>query len=72
VVHRLLASRVDVDAQNRAGDTALILATRAGDVDAVAALLAAGAKRQLRNRDGVAAVDAAKELSFDAVAALVR
>ena len=72
VVRRLLASRVDVDAQNRAGDTALILASRAGNVDTVSALVAAGAKRQLRNRDGVAAVDAAKAHGLEAVAALVK
>jgi ankyrin repeat protein len=61
-----------VNVQNSAGDTALILASRAGDVDAVAALLASGARRQLRNRDGVAAIDAARAHGLEAVAVLVK
>ena len=56
IVRRLVALRVGLDAQNTFGDTALILASQAGAGDVVALLLQAGAKKSLRNRDGVAAL----------------
>ena len=55
----------------RHGDTALILASQSGDLESVQALLAAGASRKLRNRDGVAAADAAKARSFDGLVAVL-
>ncbi len=72
IVRRLVALRVGLDAQNAFGDTALILAGQAGASDVVDLLLQAGAKKTLRNRDGVAAADAAAARGFDAVAARIR
>ena len=71
VVRRLLASAAPTDLQNGHGDTALILASQSGDLESVRALLAAGASRKLRNRDGVAAADAAKARSFDGLVAVL-
>jgi ankyrin repeat protein len=70
-VRRLLASSAPTDAQNRHGDTALILASLYGNTEVVQALVAAGASRKLRNRDGVAASDAAKARNFGNVVALL-
>jgi len=70
-VGRLLTAGADANAQNRLGDTALILASLSGNVETVQALLDHGASRKLRNRDGVAASDAAKARSFDGVVALL-
>jgi ankyrin repeat protein len=72
IVRRLVALRVGLDVQNTFGDTALILASQAGAGEVVDVLLGAGAKKTLRNRDGVAAADAAAARGFDAVAARVR
>ncbi len=72
IVRKLVALRVGLDAQNAFGDTALILASQAGAGDVVDLLLQAGAKKTLRNRDGVAAADAAAARGFDAVAARIR
>jgi ankyrin repeat protein len=49
----------------------LILASQSGSVETVQALLDGGASRKLRNRDGVAAGDAARARSFDRVAAVL-
>jgi ankyrin repeat protein len=72
IVRKLVALRVALDAQNTFGDTALILAGQAGAAEVVDVLLAAGAKTTLRNRDGMAASDAAAARGFDAVAARIR
>jgi ankyrin repeat protein len=72
IVRRLVALRVELDTQNKFGDTALILASQAGASDVVDMLLQAGAKKTLRNRDGVAAADAAAARGYDAVAARIR
>lgn len=72
VVRRLLEARVDVDAQNAYGDTALILASQANAPEVVDLLLRAGAHAALRNRDGLAAVDVANARGFDAVARRLR
>ncbi len=72
IVRKLIALRVALDAQNTFGDTALILASQAGAGDVVDMLLQAGAKTTLRNRDGMAAADAAAARGFDAVAARIR
>jgi hypothetical protein len=70
-VRRLIAAGADANAQDRLGDTALILASQLGSVETVQALLDAGASRKLRNRDGVAASDAARARSFGGVLALL-
>jgi ankyrin repeat protein len=72
IVRRLVALRVGLDVQNTFGDTALILASQTGAVDVVEMLLQAGAKKTLRNRDGVAAADAAAARGLDALAARIR
>jgi ankyrin repeat protein len=61
----------DSNAQNRQGDTALILASQSGNLATVEALLDAGASRKLRNREGVAAGDAAKAHGYANVVAVI-
>jgi hypothetical protein len=56
--HRILADgRVDADARDAWGRTALIFAARAGSLEACRALRAAGASLWLRDRQGLCALD---------------
>jgi ankyrin repeat protein len=54
---RLIAARPNVDAPDMRGVTALMLAAHAGHVDAVSALLDAGARVDLRDNQGLSALD---------------
>jgi ankyrin repeat protein len=72
VVDGLLAKQADKDAQNEFGDTALIIASRNGDVALVKRLLAAGATTRIRNRDRATAADVAQARSFRDVIALLK
>jgi ankyrin repeat protein len=61
-----------VNATNALGDTALIIASRAGEADVVRLLLGAGAATGLRDRDRFTAAEAAEARSFRAIAAMLR
>ena len=68
VVQALLAQKPDLNIQNKAGDTALMAASRAGDTAICHLLLTAGANRSLRNGAGVSAGDMAAGRGFAAIA----
>jgi ankyrin repeat protein len=72
VVSSLLAKQVDKDTQNEFGDTALIIASRNGDVSLVKRLLDAGAATRIRNRDRATAADIAEARSLRNVLALLK
>jgi ankyrin repeat protein len=61
-----------VDAQNDFGDTALIIASRNGNLALVQRLLGAGASTRLRNKNRASAADVAQARSFAAVTALLK
>jgi ankyrin repeat protein len=71
IVRRLVAASANLNDQNRHGDTALILASRSGHSEAVKVLVDAGASKAIRNREGVAAADAARMRGFDGIASLL-
>jgi ankyrin repeat protein len=71
IVDGLLAKQADKDAQNEFGDTALIIASRNGDVSLVKRLLGAGAATRVRNHDRATAADVAQARSFRDVIALL-
>jgi ankyrin repeat protein len=71
VVRELMILRPDLDAQNAAGDTALIAASRGGFATICDLLLAAGANASLRNGAGVSARDIAAGRGFAAIAAKI-
>jgi ankyrin repeat protein len=67
---------IDVDHVNRLGWTALLEAVILGDggaghVEIVRLLLAAGADRSIADRDGVTALEHARERGYDAMVALL-
>jgi hypothetical protein len=59
LIDALLEIGADVDAQNKAGNTALIVAARKGQIDLVKKLLNADADPTIKNKDGKAALDLA-------------
>ena len=61
VVESLIASggKESIDAQNTAGETALMQAARFGEEELVKVLMAAGARLDLKNKSGVTALDVA-------------
>jgi ankyrin repeat protein len=61
--HAARAGRLK-DAQNDFGDTALIIASRDGNLALVRRLLTAGASAKLRNHDRIAAADVAEARNF--------
>jgi len=65
-----LEARAQRDAQNRWGDTALIVASRNGDLELVRRLLEARASPNLRNGQGAAAADIAEARAFPAIVKL--
>jgi len=65
----LLARSPELDLQNKGGDTALIVASRDGNAQICRLLVAAGAKRSLRNAAGVSAQDVARRRGFVTLAA---
>jgi ankyrin repeat protein len=76
VVYRLLKTKIDVNHVNRLGWTALLEAVILGDggppyIEIVDALLAAGADRQLADREGLRPLDHARRRGFTAIAALL-
>jgi ankyrin repeat protein len=68
VVQALLARSPDLNTQNKAGDTALIAASRGGYSTICHLLLTAGANKGLRNGAGVSAGDVAAGRGFAAIA----
>lgn len=56
-VQRLLAARAEIDAPDMRGASALMLAAQAGHADVVSSLLDAGARLDLRDHQGLGAVD---------------
>jgi hypothetical protein len=60
-----------VDAQNVAGNTALLVATREGHTDVCRMLLKAGADSGLRNEDRVDALDTARRRHLTEIVALL-
>jgi ankyrin repeat protein len=71
IAHRLLAGGAKLDVQNAFGDTALMFAARAGQIAVARSLLTAGASTQLRNSDRASAMDIAKNLGHNELAALL-
>jgi ankyrin repeat protein len=74
VVYRLLKTSIDVNHVNRLGWTALLEAVILGDggpayIEIVDALLAAGADRNIADREGVRPLDHARRRGFTAIAA---
>ncbi len=68
-VQALVVHKTDgVDAQNQDGDTALMAASRAGNLAASKLLIAAGASTSLRNTKRATAVDVARDRGFAALA----
>jgi len=68
VVQALLAEKPELDVQNKAGDTALMAASRGGYMAVCQMLLAAGANKSLRNSAGVTASDIASGRGFAPIA----
>lgn len=60
VVQYLISLRIDVNAQNDNGDTALHLATNKNHIDVVQVLLQVGANRNIQNKAGKTAPDLAR------------
>jgi ankyrin repeat protein len=71
IVAKLLAARVEKDAQNEFGDTALIIASRNGNTALVRQLLKSGASTRLRNKNRASAADVAKARAFTGIVALL-
>jgi len=72
VVGLLLKSGAAVNATDVHGDTALMIAARDGSPDAARALLAAGANRDLRNKDRANAREIAEGLKRATLVAALR
>ena len=72
VVRLLLERHVAVDAQDVAGDTALIAAARDGLASIVGRLLAAGARTEYRDESGRSALDWAEINKYSDIAELLR
>jgi ankyrin repeat protein len=73
VVYRLLKTKINIDHINRLGWTALLEAVILGDgspayIEIVDALLAAGANREIADREGVSALAHAQRRGFTAIA----
>lgn len=62
----------DFDIKNNNGETALMVAARAGNMDAVKALLRAGANAKLKNTDGKTARSIAKKAKQKEVASVLK
>jgi len=60
-----------VNAQNNAGNTALIVATREGHAEVCKALVKAGANMSLRNQERHDALDTAKRRNLSDIVALL-
>jgi ankyrin repeat protein len=67
----LISQGVEINAVDRLGQTALMMAAEANHVDDVKVLLAAGADPMIRDRHGLAAADIAHEHHHDGLAALL-
>ena len=72
VVDRLLARTTDVDARDKYGWTALILAARDGQATVCSALIGAGADVQAQDEDGRTALDNAITCNHTACIDLLR
>jgi len=70
-VQALLRLHEGIDSQNQVGDTALMVASRAGNLPASKLLLAAGASTSLRNTKRATAGDVARDRGFAAVASAI-
>jgi ankyrin repeat protein len=72
ILEALLSRRVDVDAVDEFGDTALIVAARGGHAEMCMKLLAAGANGRLRGRDRLTAAEVAEARGFTMLAQRLR
>jgi ankyrin repeat protein len=70
-VKLFLAAGATLGAENKLGDTALIAAVRAGQLNTATALLKAGANTDLRNKDRATARDVANALGCKELQALL-
>jgi ankyrin repeat protein len=68
VVRTILTRSPQLDLQNKAGDTALIAASRGGYTTICHLLMTAGANAALRNTAGVSAADVAAGRGFAPIA----
>ena len=70
-LERLIAQGVPINAPDDAGRTPLMLAVINGRADVVRRLLAAGANRALLDREGLSALQHARKLGLEQIAAMI-